>query len=73
METLKMFDEKIAYAIEKIRVLKEEKNSLENKIKDLENTISLKNQEIDRLTSEKTSVKNQIEDLLKEIDSIELK
>lgn len=73
MELLKTFEEKIAYAVEKVKALKEEKNNLEKKIRELENIIKSKDHEIEKITSEKTAVKTQIEALLKELDSIELK
>lgn len=73
MEALKTFEEKIAFAVEKVKTLKEEKNSLEKRVEELEDAIRLKDQEIERLTLEKLSVKNQIEDLLSELDSIGLK
>jgi len=73
VEILKTFEEKIAVAVEKVKTLKEEKNSLEKRVEDLEDAIRLKDQEIERLTLEKLSVKNQIEDLLNELDSVGLK
>jgi chromosome segregation ATPase len=73
VELLKTFEEKIAYAVEKVKALKEEKNNLEKKIRELENIIKSKDHEIEKITSEKTAVKTQIEALLKELDSIELK
>ena len=73
MELLKTFEEKIAYAVEKVKALKEEKNNLEKKIRELENIIKSKDHEIEKITYEKTAVKTQIEALLKELDSIELK
>ena len=68
MELLKTFEEKIAYAVEKVKALKEEKNNLEKKIRELENIIKSKDHEIEKITSEKTAVKTQIEALLKELD-----
>lgn len=73
MELLKTFEEKIAYAVEKVKALKEEKTNLEKKIREFENIIKSKDHEIEKITSEKTAVKTQIEALLKELDSIELK
>jgi FtsZ-binding cell division protein ZapB len=73
VELLKTFEEKIAYAVEKVKALKEEKNNLEKKIRELENIIKSKDHEIEKITSEKTAVKTHIEALLKELDSIELK
>lgn len=73
VETLKTFEEKITYAVEKIKILKEEKNSLEKKVAEFDSVIRQKEQEIERLASEKTYIKTQLEDLFNELDSIELK
>lgn len=73
MEALKTFEEKIAIAVEKVKILKEEKNSLEKRVKELEDTIRLKDIEIEKLSKEKAFIKDQIEDLLNELDSIGLK
>lgn len=73
VEVLKTFDEKIAIAVEKVRSLKEEKEKLERRVKELEDAIRLKDMEIERLGREKSSIKNQIEDLLNELETIELK
>ena len=72
METLRNLDEKIVSAIEKVRVLREEKISLENKVRELEAMLNEKNMEIESLRTEKTSVKGQIEELLSELESIDL-
>ncbi len=72
METLRSLDEKIVAAIEKVRVLKEEKASLEKRVRDLEALLNEKNREIEGLRAEKTSVRGQIEELLSELESIEL-
>lgn len=73
MEALKTFEEKIAIAVEKVKILKEEKSSLEKRVKELEDTIRLKDIEIEKLSKEKAFIKDQIEDLLNELDSIGLK
>lgn len=73
MEALKTFEEKIAIAVEKVKILKEEKNSLEKRVKELEDAIRLKDIEIEKLSKEKAFIKDQIEDLLNELDSIGLK
>ncbi|BCB96653.1 hypothetical protein JZK55_15750 [Dissulfurispira thermophila] len=73
MEVLKTFDEKIAIAVEKVRSLKEEKERLEKRVKELEDALRLKDIEIERLGMEKSSIKNQIEDLLNELETIGLK
>ena len=69
---LETFEEKIAYAVEKIKMLKEEKNSLVKQIEGLESMIRSKDNEIDKLMAEKASIKTQLEDLFNELDSIEL-
>ena len=66
-------EEKIAQVIEKVRSLKEEKNAVEKKNMDLEEALTAKEQEIERLSNEKIAIKTQIEDLLKELDGFELK
>lgn len=73
VEALKTFDEKIAIAVEKVRSLKEEKERLERRVKELEDAVRLKDSEIERLSIEKSSIKNQIEDLLNELETIGLK
>ncbi len=69
----KTFEEKIAFAIEKVRVLKEEKNNDERRIKELETALKHKDSELEKLSLEKASIKKQIEDLLGELESIQLK
>ncbi|HWR89841.1 MAG TPA: cell division protein ZapB [Dissulfurispiraceae bacterium] len=73
MEALKTFEQKIAHAIDKIKALKEENNNLMKEIADLENSLRLKDQEMERLVAERGSIRDQIEDLLKELETIELK
>ncbi len=73
MNMLNTFEEKITYAVEKIKMLKEEKNNLVKHIEELESMIKSKDHEIDKLMVEKASIKTQIEDLFNELDSIELK
>ncbi len=70
---LKTFEEKITYAVEKIKMLKEEKNNLVKQLEELESIIKSKDNEIDKLMVEKASIKNQLEDLFNELDLIELK
>ena len=70
---LKTFEEKLTYAIEKVKTLKEEKNNLEREIEGLRDSLRLKDQEIERLTLERSTIKTQIEDLFNELESIELK
>lgn len=72
LEGLRNLDEKITDAISKVRALKEEKQSLERRVQELEILLNEKNEEIERLKSEKVAVKGQIEDLLREIESLEI-
>ncbi|MBF0505221.1 MAG: hypothetical protein HQL09_00140 [Nitrospirae bacterium] len=72
MDMLKTFEEKITYAVEKIKILKEEKNNLDKRIEELEDMLRMKEQEVDKLMVEKAAIKTQIEDLFNELDSIEL-
>ena len=73
MNMLNTFEEKISYAVEKIKMLKEEKNNLGKQIEEFERIIKAKDNEIDKLMVEKASIKNQLEELFNELDSIELK
>ncbi|RMG71381.1 MAG: cell division protein ZapB, partial [Nitrospirae bacterium] len=68
----KSLDDKIASAIEKVRLLKEEKQALERRVKELEELLNQKNMEIEQLKAEKGSVKGQLEELLTELESIEI-
>ena len=72
MEMFKTFEEKISFAVEKVKALKEEKTGLEERIKELENTLRQKDIDIEKLTSEKTFIKSQIEDLLNELEPVQL-
>lgn len=72
LERLRNLDEKITDAISKVRALKEERESLERRVQELEILLNEKNEEIERLKSEKVAVKGQIEDLLREIESLEI-
>lgn len=71
-DILKAFEEKISIAVQKVKTLKEEKDKLENKIKELEGIIKIKDTEIEKLSLEKTAIKNQIEKLLSELESIQI-
>lgn len=73
MDVFKSFEEKIAYAVEKIKILKDEKTGLEKRIAELEDMMNSKDQEIDKLKAEKTAIKGQIENLFNELESIGLK
>ncbi|HKN18305.1 MAG TPA: hypothetical protein VJW95_00805 [Dissulfurispiraceae bacterium] len=70
---LKTFEEKITFAVEKIKMLKEEKNNLVKQLEELEGIIKSKDNEIDKLMLEKASIKTQLEDLFNELDSLEFK
>ena len=72
LERLKNLEEKIAAVVVRVKALKEEKISLERKIRELENLLNEKNQVIESLTAEKTSIKSQVEELLNELETIEL-
>jgi FtsZ-binding cell division protein ZapB len=63
-----MIDQKIQFAIDKIKMLKAEKEELQKRIANLEEIIKTKNQEIENLQSEREMIKKQIEELLKELD-----
>jgi chromosome segregation ATPase len=72
LERLKNLEEKITIVVERVKALKEEKSSLEKKIRELEGLLNEKNRTIESLTAEKTSIKTQVEDLLTELETIEL-
>lgn len=72
LNRLKNLDEKIAGAVNKVKALKEEKNLLERKIRELEALLDEKNREVERLSSEKSAIKDQIEDLLNELETVDL-
>ncbi|HOA82483.1 MAG TPA: cell division protein ZapB [Thermodesulfovibrio thiophilus] len=63
-----MIEEKIMSAVERIKMLKQEKEELQKKVNTLEEVVKTKNQEIENLLSERDAVKKQIEELLKELD-----
>ncbi|MFA5353184.1 MAG: cell division protein ZapB [Thermodesulfovibrionales bacterium] len=71
MEILKTFEEKISYAVERVRALKEENTNLELKIMELEEALKSKDQEIERLNADKSSVRTQIEELMKVLELME--
>lgn len=71
METLKHLETQISGAIEKIRLLKDAKLSLETKVAELESMIDRKNEELLRVTGEKNSIREQIEGLLNELENLE--
>lgn len=70
MDRLKNLEEKINTAVVRVKALKEEKTTLEKKIRELEAALNEKNQEIAALRSEKTSIGSQLEELLNELETI---
>ena len=72
LERLKNLEEKIAAVVVRVKALKEEKNFLERKIRELEGLLNEKDQTIESLTAEKTSIKIQVEELITELETIEL-
>jgi prefoldin subunit 5 len=73
VDTLRTFEEKIAFAVEKVKSLKDEKRALQARIDELEDEMSAKDQEIRKLTAEKTAIKGQIEGLLSVVEGLDLK
>ena len=71
METLKNLEAQIAFAIEKIRDLKEAKAALERKTRELETALDGKNEDIQNLINEKNGVRAQIESLMGELQDID--
>jgi septal ring factor EnvC (AmiA/AmiB activator) len=72
VDRLKNLEEKIAVAVDRVKALKEEKISLEKKIRELEAVLNDKNQEIEMLRNEKTNIKSQVEELLEELETLEI-
>lgn len=72
MEALSTLDEKISSAIEKVKRLKDEKDTLEQKLLEYEDTIKTRDSEIERLKSEKSNIKEQLEELLDQLEGLEL-
>jgi len=72
VDRLKNLEEKIALAVDRVKALKEEKISLERKIKELDTVLDVKNQEIESLRNEKTTIKSQVEELLEELETLEI-
>lgn len=72
MDRLKNLEEKITTVVERVKALKEEKISLERKIRELETVLDEKNQEIASLRNEKTTIKSQVEELLEELETLEI-
>ena len=72
VDRLKNLEEKIAVVVDRVKALKEEKISLERKIRELETVLDEKNQEITSLRNEKTTIKSQVEELLEELETLEI-
>ncbi len=72
LERLRHLDDKIAKAIIKVTLLKEEKTALEQKVKALELKLKAKDQDIEKIQAEKMAIKNQVERLLNELETIEV-
>jgi hypothetical protein len=66
-------EEKISKALEKVRFLKDEKNSLEKSNLALQEALQARDREIEKLSAEKAAIKEQIEGLLAELENFELK
>jgi chromosome segregation ATPase len=65
-------EEKIATAVDRVKALKEEKISLERKIRELEALLNDRNREVESLKNEKTLIKSQLEELLEELETLEI-
>jgi chromosome segregation ATPase len=72
VDRFKNLEEKIATAVDRVKALKEEKISLERKIRELESLLDDKNREVESLKDEKTSIKSQVEELLEELETLEI-
>jgi chromosome segregation ATPase len=73
LDRLKNLEEKITAAVEKVKALKEEKNLLDRKIRELETLLNEKTAEITTLRSEKSLIGNQLQELLSELETIEIR
>lgn len=71
LETLKNLETQISGAIEKIRLLKDTKVSLERRVSELESLLDKKEEELLRVTGEKNGIRDQIEGLLNELQDLE--
>ena len=72
MDRLINLEEKIATAVDRVKALKEDKISLERKIRELEALLGDKNREVESLKNEKTLIKSQVEELLGELENLEI-
>ena len=72
MDRLINLEEKIATAVDRVKALKEDKISLERKIRELEALLGDKNREVESLKNEKTLIKSQLEELLEELETLEI-
>lgn len=72
LEKLKSLEDKISTAIERVKILKEEKILCERKMRELERLLDEKSQEVEQLRAEKNAIKNQLETLLKELEMLEV-
>ncbi len=64
--------EKISGAIEKVRALKQERDSLRQRVSELESLLLQKDREIEHLQTERASLRAQLEELLQELEGIQL-
>jgi septal ring factor EnvC (AmiA/AmiB activator) len=78
MDQLRNLDQKIAQAIKRVKVLKDEKSALEARVRELESrvaelddTLRQRDHDLRDLQTEKGEVRSQIQDLLNELESIE--
>lgn len=72
LEKLKSLEDKISTAIERVKILKEEKILCERKMRELERLLDEKSQEVEQLRAEKNTIKNQLESLLSELEMLEV-
>jgi chromosome segregation ATPase len=71
LEKLRSLEDKISSAIERVKTLKEEKAINDRRIRELEQMLDEKNQEVEILKSDKNAIKGQLEALLEEIETLE--
>jgi len=71
LEKLRSLEDKISSAIERVKTLKDEKAVSERRIRELEQMLDEKNQEVEMLKADKNAIKGQLESLLEEIETLE--
>ncbi len=72
MQERDLLTEKISNAIEKVKALKQERDTLHQRVAELEALLAERDREINRLETERTSLRSQLQELLQELESIQI-